>query len=395
LRTRTTTYSTFDTTQTWYEWNVNGTVYLGPVNTLSGTLDVKTIEDVVTPNFKSKLECGKFLPLNPVHIVRRRETRNPGPVTNQKLVTPGSGPYRFSGTYAGWLTSALLPEEPTIDQDIVDTVVNTAAAKAAEAEWDVLTFMGELKQTTNMMAQIIHLFNTRVADLARRARRAARSPKEAIDIFTTMWLGYRYGIRPLLYDMQSAQKALARLGGEYDFSRGASIQEVNLYNEADSTYQDSISKYDINAVCTGNRKYRGVAYASFDSDWARSFGADPLTTAWELVPYSFVVDWFVDIGSWVQTLTPQLAGRYLGIGYSIKDELEITQTWTGNGPRNGWDCNNGPFVNVITIERYRRGPASVSFPPVLPQVTLPRLVDLVALAFQGRRNVASILGARR
>jgi hypothetical protein len=40
---------------------------------------------------------------------------------------------------------------------------------------------------------------------------------------------------------------------------------------------------------------------------------DPLTVVWEIIPYSFVVDWFLPIGSYLENLAvfPFLEGRFL------------------------------------------------------------------------------------
>lgn len=49
---------------------------------------------------------------------------------------------------------------------------------------------------------------------------------------------------------------------------------------------------------------------------ARQLGlVDPATVVWELIPYSFVVDWFLPIGSYLENLNqiPTLSGRFLTI----------------------------------------------------------------------------------
>ena len=46
----------------------------------------------------------------------------------------------------------------------------------------------------------------------------------------------------------------------------------------------------------------------------RSLGLmDPLSVVWELIPYSFVVDWFIPIGTYLENLNtiPSLRGRFM------------------------------------------------------------------------------------
>jgi hypothetical protein len=53
-----------------------------------------------------------------------------------------------------------------------------------------------------------------------------------------------------------------------------------------------------------------------EMSFERNLGlTDPLSVAWELIPYSFVVDWFVPIGTYLDNLNaiPKLIGRFLTI----------------------------------------------------------------------------------
>lgn len=387
MRTRSTTTGGFTTLQVRRKHKADGTV-LETHNSYSGTQRVKFITDVQTPKFVSLLKCGKFLPLNPVVISTRDETWFPGPVANKKTSAPLD---YWSGTYAGWVSAQLLQENPPVNQALLDAAVLAAAANAADAEWDVLTFLAELRSSVDTLASVYSRFNLRTRGMAISARNLARSPRDALRIFRDLWLEARYGIRPLIYDAQDAVKAIGRLGSTYDFSRGTGYNQEDLGDVATAVLLQSTIRYDVTAERTGTRQYRGFAYASFESDWAASFGSDPLVTAWELVPYSFVVDWFVNIGAWVKTLTPSLKGQFLGVGYSVKTTSRVVQEWQGSA-RGGWDGNNGPYRCEIELQHYERGSTSIPTPPLLPELTIPRFVDLVALALGGRRQVNSILG---
>lgn len=84
-----------------------------------------------------------------------------------------------------------------------------------------------------------------------------------------------------------------------------------------------------------SREARGVVFGRVANDFAHDFSwledirlnADPISTGWELVPFSFVIDWFVDIGRWLQQANRLNNARKLGfclengIWISLRNEL--------------------------------------------------------------------------
>ena len=135
---------------------------------------------------------------------------------------------------------------------------------------------------------------------------------------------------------------------------------------------------------------RGYAIGTFSTGGGR-FGFDPLLTAWELVTLSFVVDWFIDIGSWLQTYTPFAEGGLTNTGYSLKYEFE--RSYSGNVSYSG-ALINGKYVTgggtsgtyTEKIERYVRVPAAPPFfPSFKPDLNWKRGLDLVSLIHKSFR----------
>lgn len=113
------------------------------------------------------------------------------------------------------------------------------------------------------------------------------------------WLAFQYGWRPLLsdlYGLHQTVKAGLVSNDQILRVRGASKGETSL------TFTFGTVKRTF-PVQLGSRT---VIYAKVsNSDIARlnQFGlADPASIAWEVVPFSFVVDWFVPIGSFLAAL---------------------------------------------------------------------------------------------
>lgn len=77
---------------------------------------------------------------------------------------------------------------------------------------------------------------------------------------------------------------------------------------------------------------------------------NPASLAWELVPYSFVVDWFVPIGSVLDALARPAGYTFAGGSTSIRGELDITNHEL---PQSDWN-EESPRTTHITASGLRR-----------------------------------------
>jgi len=362
----------------------------------------KTIVDVPTPHFVSLLKCGKFLPLNPVTITTMDREIVAAPIdlllnrdSDSALVK------RVQGSGAGSPAVAIV-SLPPIDQSLVDLVVVSAQSNAASFEWDVLTFMAELHKTMELMHDIGVRFNNFAVTLAVEARKARRNPYAR---FRELWLGSRYGIRPIMYDMLNAAQAMSSTLGDSDIVKGRgkhstsgspSLSKTTITNTGPSGKRTTVQTDTMN----WERTYRANAYLQLGEAIKHRFGVDALVTAYELVPYSFVVDWFINLGRWVQTLGPSLRGDWLGQCVSIKTYYKYIQhvdhSWSGRPVAGStWSGNQTGYAYYEEVTEYTRYPYSgIPLPTFNPRLTLPKLIDLVTLFVRGRSRVFQILSRR-
>lgn len=117
-----------------------------------------------------------------------------------------------------------------------------------------------------------------------------------------------YGWLPLLSDVKAACDALEVLANP---PRRSSIT-VSRNRSGDQDGSQSPSLYS----CIGRRRSSVQIIYRMEEELsqARSLGLlDPASVVWELVPYSFVVDWFVPIGTYLSNLAviPFLRGEFL------------------------------------------------------------------------------------
>lgn len=362
------------------------------VLTYSGRRDLKEITDVETPQFAVLKKCGSFLPINPVRILEYSEERHPesGRFTTSAYEWRGENysPYPW--------TLAAAPEDP----DMRDQVIIMAAANAAASDFDALTWAAEFGKTAAHLGSVGRRFNAFASDLARRAYRYSSAVRKAKRrgpwaIFQDLWLEARFAWRPYIYDVRGAVKALETLQNKYDINSGRGRLVQSLDASYDSGMIEVHPQIDKRVVETlvGERIYRGKSWCDFSSQNARAFGRDPLTTIYELTPYSFIVDYFVDVGGWVQTIIPRLSGRYRAHSYSYKTEYTLTQTVNSYG-KAGATYDATPSKTVIKVREYVRWPTGIPVPPLLPQLTAARVTDIAAIFARGRADVFKILSGR-
>lgn len=127
---------------------------------------------------------------------------------------------------------------------------------------------------------------------------------------TGRWLETQYAFMPLISQSYEAGKALKAVTGPrvLRFAVGSSAKRETTEGS------DSLPNYSWPLHWSYSKRL--VAELSEDIPLERSLGlVNPAEVAWELVPYSFVVDWFVPVGSYISALgqIPNLRGRFLTI----------------------------------------------------------------------------------
>lgn len=124
------------------------------------------------------------------------------------------------------------------------------------------------------------------------------------------WLETQYAFMPLVSQSFEAAKALESVTGPRKLKFSARSRTLRRTIEQSS----STSSYKWPASVSYSKKLIAELYEPLSLN--RSLGlTNPAAIAWELTPYSFVVDWFLPIGSYLSALgiIPALQGRFLTI----------------------------------------------------------------------------------
>jgi len=122
------------------------------------------------------------------------------------------------------------------------------------------------------------------------------------------WLELQYGWKPLLQDIRDSMEALAR----YNLAN-ANIKRVTGSATAEDKVTSDLALFEYGTVVggkvittTNSRFVYGLRYRvdnHLTSFLAQTGFTNPLSLAWEILPFSFVVDWFLPISNYLQTFS--------------------------------------------------------------------------------------------
>lgn len=128
--------------------------------------------------------------------------------------------------------------------------------------------------------------------------------------FAHNWLQYKYGWYPLVKDARDAAVALAALTNRpirqaVTATHSAQVSDLYVHNADFCTVTEKRLKMT-------RKRYKYYLTEDFSPIASLGF-TDPLPVMWELIPYSFVVDWFVPIGSYLEarSFANRMKGSYV------------------------------------------------------------------------------------
>jgi hypothetical protein len=212
------------------------------------------------------------------------------------------------------------------------------------------------------------------------------------------WLSYRYGFSTLVYAMEDAFEAVAAPRvGKRQTARGNSASGVITSSDV-QTSSDSFFDFELTRTNTISREVRsGVLYTSeFTTANRYGFGVSDIpSTLWELFPYSFVADWFVNVGDYIRAMTPKAGVRVLSEWTTTKDyseqkgELASLPTQSSQYTYGG-SC--GGTYTIQTVKTVRNPSASRALTSLIPEINFQTPKDWLhvadGVALLGRRLLA-------
>lgn len=332
------------------------------------------------PNFHQRKTKGELLPYTPFEKFISNALRSgyskvknsSGWATEDKLATASNLP---ALTY-DLVKQAYTPVNP-------EYFLQAAAGSIYERGFDALTFFAELPEALRMFADVarkLRNFRAKALKYATQAsrRQYTKTASELERLVSDLWLEARYGWRTLGYDIENLNKVL-----QDDWKRKRFTERVGTTYQG---YEETLVYYAVyGGTSTVRRKIslqqgiRGSVAADFVPSKLRF---NPLITGWEVIPYSFVVDWVVGIGNALSAASfLATVDAYTG-SYGWVCDIELEDQHVSHAFTSG---NSGQvsFTQSQSIHWEVRLPSRV---PVRPFVKLKfdaaKAADLAAMAKQ-------------
>lgn len=213
------------------------------------------------------------------------------------------------------------------------------SANEAASPFKGMVFLGELKETLKMLKRPASALRDGFSTYLKRARRAQRRYGRRIGakVASGLWLEYALGWQPLLGDIEQAIDAYSAYQAAVDTFRAFGKARLPLGGDT-VTESTSLAPNYFHALRTVSTTYRGSvtykgvsknALAGIREDSAQRVAqlsgfrlAEFIPTAWELIPHSFVVDYFTNIGDILNGMH-SLANEW--VWYSRSQDLQATR----------------------------------------------------------------------
>lgn len=182
----------------------------------------------------------------------------------------------------------------------------------------------------------------------KRLTKEGKIPQRA----SSAWLQFWYGWKPLVQDAYGLYELLTEELKPAQLVHGRGQSKLIASNEW--TTPRSGSMPGIHVVETTSIKARmGLTALLQSPKGARGLNSagllNPAALAWELIPFSFVVDWFTPIGPVLQALTAttglEFVGGYQTVKYSREIVAQVTPNDSDGPPAKSMDSLSG-FVRL-------------------------------------------------
>lgn len=278
-----------------------------------------------------------------------------------------------------------------------DLYLSARAQLQQNRSWNAPLFLAEGHKTASMVVgaaeKIVHgLRAARRLDVKELNKLFPMSSRKSTSQTASgLWLERKYGWLPLLRDVHDSVSAM-----DENLSRRRSPSVVSTVHVSKSRVENSQRDFDLQGspriLGHGNLQIRHTRrltlryrISDLSAYTAASFGlTNPASLAWELIPFSFVADWFVPVGDYLSTLDAGIGIEILtGFQSSKYVEEAMVTSATSNDFNGRCSCSGVHSLIVVSREKLDSLPSVVPTSlTVRPKLGSERLVTAVALMRQ-------------
>lgn len=193
------------------------------------------------------------------------------------------------------------------------------------------------------------------------------------------WLEYRYGWLPLIADCESYIDRICK-GTGWGTVIGKGKREVEVSSSGILWPGGRFEKH-----AKGTARARAVGTISHEAlnELAASGILKLGQTVWEIIPYSFVIDWFLPVGDWIASLSPPLGWVPLGGSVSWKQHRVSHSNYVNSRVGSSTYYSEFKPCNLEMVhfiyQRTAGTPPAVALPPWNMELNIVRCIDAVGL----------------
>lgn len=180
-------------------------------------------------------------------------------------------------------------------------------------------------------------------------------------------------------DLQGLDKALHSVKSRSPFSKGKAHSNADLVD----IFDEDLSDESANITVTRTDSYRFSVRANVVTQLeVPRFTFNPLVTAWELIKFSFVIDWFFSVGNAIKALSVIVMSKHYTASYGYEVRCSRETKMTVSSVTSGYTVHASRDATGESVLSARI-PTSVSVIPRLQlNLNVSKIVDLLALLAQ-------------
>lgn len=362
----------------------------------------EVMNDFVHDNFKLRRSKGEII-MSPM-------------VNTKTLIENGPSSYNMSYEERGgvgtshpcWYRHVYTGTRPFTDYLFTDTTWPTTSFDTAGLEQlalakafsnisatDALLYasLGEAKETLQSARKALKTVIKLVKKFKRSRWAGLADSLQHFGNYTDAWMSLRYELRPLYYDLLGYAKVLKHNKAyPRQTFRGFAEEEletITYYNKTVGGIKFTMKRTDVIRV----RARGGVLTEVGSLNWMDYVGVyDVAESVWELIPLSFIVDWFCNIGLVISSWTPNPSFETLGSWVTVETvtsrTIEVSDyiaypvysTDKNGSIRNATFSGSPYYRKSITRKERKINPERIALPIEwkLP-FNLPKMLDLILI----------------
>lgn len=415
-----------DSSRPLYQWFQQGTS--APIVSYANVVLNQSRTGEKMPDWREKIRAGAnaTTPFSTDRLKYLKQT--PGPASSFVAGLPGNPTAKLAQTWYGFAKplASTLPHL-TGSTASAEAMALSQLYRKIDSELSQINSLASLAEFGDVLHQFGHPFQAIIDLTNRRLNRLqleSRGLKGSIafrkirfaEIVASTWLEYAFGLAPLISDTRKVAESVARW--QYESSGEAPRRErvtgsglTTLDRVQTGTVSSNNGRFVFSTVDRVKTEFRCRYTCGLDASIHADFGSnarllellgfDPIKfipAAWEVVPWSWLIDYFTNVGDILQASVTSTAGvTWISKTVSTRSVQDVQSHFleantrqliaaTGYSNIEQLKGSEGGSFKLVRTTVNRTVPATLGVPPL--SFTLPSQLGQLA-------NLAAVLISRR